>query len=274
LRFLLVAVAALVFAGAASADTTFTDATGENAAAADISTVTVSNDPAAKTITFKEQITNMPTLTEDNAAIEIYFDADHNVTTGRNVGVGVDCYFGVDKDGFYFMKWDGTKFTQVTGLGLLVSYANGLLSVTLHESDCSFGPTFDFWSTSYRGPDINNPVLDDAPDGSGVYAYTLATAPVAKPPVVRGTTVTATVAKAGAKFRVGPFQVKLSDGTMLNATGVKCTATLGGAKLKGAGAGGCTFALPKTAKKKRLVVKVSGVYNGATLSKSVTYIVK
>ena len=56
--------------------------------------------------------------------------------------------------------------------------------------------------------------------------------------------------------------------------GSKCTATVGGAKLKGTGAGGCTFTLPTKAKGKKLVVTVSGHYGGATLSKTVSYTVK
>jgi len=82
------------------------------------------------------------------------------------------------------------------------------------------------------------------------------------------------VPKAGTHVHVGPLAVKLSDGTSVSATSSKCTATVGGAKLKGTGAGGCTFALPQKAKGKKLVVTVSGHYGGATLSKTVAYTVK
>lgn len=267
MRFLLVAVAALAFAGNALADTTFTDPTGENAAEADISTVVASNDPTAHTFKIVAQITNMPTI-ETNAEVDILFDSDRNAATGQQ---GFDYLFGIDTGGWYFSKWDGTQWADVPAVNNLdVSYVNGLLTVVFHETDIAASQAFLFGVLTFRGPDPANPVID----GGGPWTYTLAAAPVVKP-TVRSTTVTvAAPAKAGTKFHVGPFAVNLSDGTSITATGVKCTATLGGAKLKGTGAGGCTFALPKTAKKKRLVVKLSGLYGGATISKTVTYVVK
>jgi hypothetical protein len=272
LRFLLVAVAALVFAGNALADTTFTDASGETAGSADITTIVASNDATAHTFKFAVQIANMPTW-EPNSEIDIVFDSDQNAATGQQ---GFDYLFFVDSTGPGFGKWDGTKWVPAPSSTITSQYTNGLLTVVFGEADIAtaVGKTFNFGVLSFRGPDPANPIVDTA----GVYAYTLAAAPapppVVKPATVASTSVTATVAKAGAKFRVGPFEVNLSDGTVVSATAVKCTATLGGAKLKGTGAGGCTFALPKAAKKKRLVVKVSGVYAGAKVSKTVTYVVK
>lgn len=268
MRVLLVAVAALVFAGAASADTTFTDAAGEDGAAADLSTVVVSNDPAAHTFKVVAQITNMPTL-ETNAVIAIGFDSDRNAATGQS---GLDYLFGIDPGGWYFDKWDGTQWADVPAVqNIDVSYVNGLLTAVFHESDIAAVQAFTFAVLTARGPDPANPALDTG----GPWTYTLATPPVAKQATVTSTSVTVAVpAKAGARFHVGPFKINLSDGTSITATGEKCTATLGGVKLSGTGAGGCMFALPKTAKKKRLVVRVSGAYGGATVSKTVTYVVK
>jgi hypothetical protein len=216
---------------------------------------------------------------EPNSEIDILFDSDNNASTGQQ---GFDYIFGADSTGASFDKWDAATSTWVSAATPTTryQYANGLLTFTFSETDLAIavGKTFSFGVITFRGPDPANPIDDEA----GPFSYTVAAAPAPPPPppppvvkpTVTGTTVTATVAKAGTKFHVGPFQVKLSDGTAINATAVKCAATLGGAKLKGTGAGGCTFALPKTAKKKRLVVKVSGAYAGTTLSKSVTYVVK
>lgn len=265
---LLTAVAALVFTSAASADTTFTDATGENTASADISTAVVSNDPAAHTFKIVAQITNMPAL-EPNAEIDIVFDSDRNASTGQQ---GFDYLFGIDSGGWFFSKWDGTQWADVPAVqNLSVNYVNGLLTAVFNESDIAAVQAFTFVVLTFRGSDPANPAID----GGGPWTYTLATLPVAQPVTVKGTTVSAGAPpRAGAKFHIGSFSVNLSDGTSVTATGVKCTATLGGAKLKGAGAGGCTFALPKTAKKKRLVVKVSGAYSGAQISRTVTFVVK
>lgn len=270
MRFLAVIVAALALAAPAWADTTFTDTVNENPAAADISQVVIGNDPVAKTITLSVQVTNLPAMTEDNAAIEAYFDADNNTATGKS---GVDCFFGLDKAGWYFFKWDGAQFTQTTGLGLPVSYNNGLMKVVFQTSDCSFGTSFSFWVTSFRGADPQNPVTDDAPDGTAVYSYTQTAAPAT--PTAVGTAVTTSgPAKAGHKFSVTAFSVKLSDGTSVDLPGRKCTATLGGVHLKGSGAGGCTFLLPTKAKGKTLVVQVSVTTSGVTLRKTVRVAVK
>lgn len=268
MRFLLVAIGALVFAGAASADTTFTDTTGENPAAADISTAVVSNDPVAHTFKIAAQITNMPTL-EPNAEVDIVFDSDRSAATGQQ---GLDYDFFVSSTGWGFSKWDGTQWVDVpTVKNLSVSYTNGLLTVVFNESNITASQAFSFAVLSLRGPDPANPVIDTG----GPWTYTFAAAPVAKPATLTSTTVTVTAPpKAGAKFHLRSFDMNLSDGTSIGATGVKCTATLGGVKLNSTGAGGCTFTLPKTAKKKRLVVRVSGTYAGATVSKTVTYVVK
>ena len=50
------------------------------------------------------------------------------------------------------------------------------------------------------------------------------------------------------------------------ATTFRCRATLGGKAVRGTGTGGCSFAIPKTAKGKRLVVTVSATHGGRTLS--------
>jgi hypothetical protein len=267
-RYLLVVVAALVFAGGASAETTFTDTAGEDPAAADLTTVVVSNDPAAHTFKVTAQITNMPTM-EANAEIDIAFDSDRNVATGQG---GLDYLFFVGAGGWGFDKWDGATWVDVPAVNVVVSYANGLLTAVFHEADIVANQAFLFAVLTARAAD---PAADPVFDTGGPWTYTLTAAPVAKPATVSGSSVKVTAPpRAGAKFHVGPYAVNLSDGTSVGANGVKCTATLGAVKLKGTGAGGCTFALPKTAKKKRLIVKVSGSYGGATISKTVTYVVK
>jgi hypothetical protein len=270
---LFVVVAALAFAGNAAADTTFTDPAGETAGSADITTIVASNDATAHTFKITAQ-TNMPTF-EPNSEIDVLFDSDNNASTGQQ---GFDYLFIADSTGAAFGKWDGTKWVDAPAPTATYQYSNGLLTVQFSETDLGLavGKTFAFGVLTFRGPDPANPIIDSA----GAFTYTLAAPaappppPVAKPATVRGTTVAATVPKAGGKFRVGPFEVNLSDGTVVTATAIKCTAKLGGVTIRGTGAGGCTFKLPKTAKKKRLVVKVSGVYNGARISKTVTYVVK
>jgi len=270
-KAVLVAIAALAFASPAYADQNYTDGSGEDAASADVTSIAVANSPAAKTLTFKVQIGNMPTL-EDNALVAVFIDSDRNVATGDS---GFDYAFLADNTGYEFDKWDGTQYAAVDPFTAQVSYSTGLFTASLDPAAFGAPKAFDFAIVTFRGPDPDNPAVDVAPDGSGIYTYTpVAGARVVKPSV-KGSTVTVTpVPKAGKRVHVGPLAVKLTDGTSVSATGSKCTATVGGSKLKGSGAGGCTFMLPQTAKGKKLVVAVSGHYGGATFSKTVAYTVK
>jgi hypothetical protein len=270
-KAVLVALGALAFASPAYADQNYTDGSGEDAASADVTTIAVTNSAAAKTLTFKVQIGNMPTL-EDNALVAVFIDSDRNVATGDS---GFDYAFLADKTGFELDKWDGTQYAAVNPFTAAVSYNAGLFTAVFDPAAFGAPKAFDFAVVTFRGPDPNNPAVDVAPDGSGIYTYTpVVAAPVVKPSV-KGSSVTVTpVPKAGKRIHVGPLAVKLSDGTSVSTTGSKCTATVGGAKLKGTGAGGCTFTLPQKAKGKKLVVTVSGHYGGATLSKTVAYTVK
>ena len=99
-KAVLVALGALAFASPAYADQNYTDGSGEDAASADVTTIAVTNSAAAKTLTFKVQIGNMPTL-EDNALVAVFIDSDRNVATGDS---GFDYAFLADKTGFELDK--------------------------------------------------------------------------------------------------------------------------------------------------------------------------
>jgi hypothetical protein len=271
-KALLVVLGALVFASPAFADQSYTDGSGEDSASADITTIGVANSPAAKTLTFKVQIANMPTL-EANALLALLIDSDRNASTGSS---GFDYAFFTDNTGYELDKWDGTQFVAVNPFSAQVSYSAGLLTATFDPAAIGSPTAFDFALLSFRGPDPENPAVDIAPNATPLYTYTLTTPPppVVKP-TVKGSSVTVTpVPRAGKRVKVGPFAVKLSDGTSVTATGAKCTAKVGGVKLTGTGTGGCTFTLPAKSKGKKLVVTVTGHYGGSTLSTTVSYTIK
>src|SRR5581483_10784296 len=160
-RALAVLLAALVFAGAAAADTNYTDGTGENPAAVDISGVVASNDPASGTFTLKIQVANMPTFADD-AIFGVAFDTDRNASTGDQNGF--DYQFLSGSNGWAFQKWDGTQFTSVTGLGIVVGFANGLLTATFHATDLGSPKALDFLVVTLKGADPQTAVTDAAPD--------------------------------------------------------------------------------------------------------------
>jgi hypothetical protein len=274
-------VAALALAGAAAADQTYTDSTGEASGSADISTVLVSNDPAGGTITFAVK-TNMTTL-ETNSEIDVLVDADRNPATG-GAGAGLDYLFGVDPSGGYFTKWDGSKFADAPISDAVVAFSNGTLIFRVGAADLGNPTAFNFAVLTFRGPDPNNPIVDQGPD-TGLWSYTMVTAPPPTttttppppPPPVTVNSVTATytgVPTHGKTFRVSGLTVDLSNGTEVKASSLKCSATLGGAHLTGTGTGGCTFHLPAKAKGKKLSIKVTGKYKSKTVANTVSFKVK
>lgn len=262
------AALALVTAASAGGGASFTDPTEGTPGSADIQTVTVQNNPSAHTVTFGVQISNMSTLDEEGAAIEIYVDADRNAATGEH---GVECVLGLAKEGWYFLQWDGTKLSD-NGLQLYpVTYNNGLLSMTMDQGACNLSPTFSFWVSSYRGPDPQNPVEDDAPD-SGLYTYTLSTV---APTVEEAGFAVNGAPRSGQMFLVEAFGLMFSDGTSAAVLGLSCHATLAGRRLVGAGSGGCMFNIPRHSHGKKLVVTATGsVQSGRKYSHRATYVVR
>ena len=73
-------------ARAKSNSQTFTDSTGEDPNAPDITTIDVSNDDAGL-ITFKINISNRPTLTDDMVVL-VYLDTDRKASTGDPQSLG------------------------------------------------------------------------------------------------------------------------------------------------------------------------------------------
>ena len=177
--FAAIGVGALVLGVPAFADQTFNDSTGETAGSADISTVAVANNTTAGTITFGVT-TNMSTL-ETNSEFDIYIDSDSNVSTGVP-GAGFDYVLGLNPSGWFFGQWNGTAFVDVPAVtDPAVFFVNGTLTFSLKASDIGSPAAFNFAVLTFRGPDPNNPIIDQAPD-SGEWTYTLAAAPPPPPP--------------------------------------------------------------------------------------------
>ena len=272
-----VASAALCFVLPAAADQSFSDSTGETAGSADVSTVAVANSSTASTVTFTVT-TNMPTM-EANSEIDIYINSDNNPSTGDAPGLGLDYVIGLDSTGYFIAQWNGSSYTDVANASASVFFNNGVLSFTIPTSFMGSPTTgFGFTIQTLRGPDPNNPIIDNAPD-TGEWTYTMVQAPPPPPPPPPAPTVSSVTATfagtphAGKSFRATGLTVDLSDGTEVKATGLSCSATLGGKKLVGTGTGHCTFKLAKTAKGKRLVVKVTGKYKSKTLTRTKAFTV-
>jgi hypothetical protein len=263
---LAVLLGALAFAAPALADADYTDATGEDPGSADITTIHVANSPATGSITFTVYMTGVPVLTND-VTILVLIDSDKNPATGNPLGA--DYMLGLDSGGWYWTRWNATQanFVDVPGASMPVTFANGVFEATLHDTDIGGVKSFDFGVMTKRGTDPDNPVYDLAPNDPPLYTYALVRAPA----VLRTAVHVNGAARAGGTFVVTSLSLRLSTHVTVQASELECAAVLGGATINRTGAGGCTFALPKQSQGKRLVVRVSGSYGGATLTKTVAF---
>ena len=92
---------------------TFTDSTGEDPAAPDITTIVVSNDDAGM-LSFRINIPNRPQLGQDMYC-SLFVDTDNNPATGSPDLAGVDYVFQLIQGEINLFKWDGTDFTRRFG---------------------------------------------------------------------------------------------------------------------------------------------------------------
>ncbi len=266
----LVSGVVLLFAQPALADgsQTYSDATGENAAAADISAVTVANDDAGM-LTFGISFTNMPDLAADTF-VALGLDTDRNARTGDRDGAEyVFVLDGSDRT-YGLLKANGSSYDTVPG-ELDVRFGGGIATVKIDRATLGGIASFDFFAFSGKGPQ-DAAVFDDAPEANQVWTYELKFTPVIEAVVAR---YQPAQPRAGKAFALPGIQVRLGDDTVVVPTSVKCTAKLAGKALKGTGPGGCRWSLPKNAKGKRLVVTVTATYaNAKPVTASSSFTVK
>jgi hypothetical protein len=250
------AIAALTLVGSAGAgQQSYMDATGDSAGA-DVSGVSVTTDPGAGTITFQVQ-TNLGGW-DENTFLAVLVDADQNTATGTS---GFDYVLAAAQHG-------GTLVNTVTPHVVQEpsTLVNGLWTETIRAADIGNPSAFDFFVLTQTGPDPHFPIEDRAPD-TGVWTYPTAPPPPPPPPAptvsAAAVTHSAIVPTHGKTFRITGLALSLSDGTSAVAAGLNCSAWLGG---KALAVRSCAYRLPKTAKGRRLVVRVSGVFGVTPVS--------
>jgi hypothetical protein len=283
-------------APAPTTGTTFTDATGDASGAPDIAGATVSNDAAAQ-ITIQVNVPGEQDLAADEAIL-LVLDTDQNPNTGAPNSDGGDFLIIIDGQSHTWAVavWDGSKFVFTASPTGSLHFSNGpVISINRSDLGGSGVTGFNFWVETLKGTDPNGP-YDDAPN-DGVWNFQLSgvgstppatpstpstpSAPVTPPAATKAATVTSikvlalpTAPTAGLLFRVLVPTVTLSTGVKVHPDSAGCAATLTGKALRGTGAGRCTFAIPKTAGGKTLVVHVNAKYNGMSKSKTVGFRVR
>jgi hypothetical protein len=262
---------------------TYNDSTGENPAAPDITTLTVSNDDAG-IVSFRVNVPNRPQLGQD-MVVDLFVDTDNSPNTGSPDFGGTDYVIELIQGEANLFKWDGTNFTRRFGdppaISLSFSYQGG---VTFRISAAELGNTarFNFFVIVESGivfdpttgdPDFANAVGDAAPGGGvGLYPYQVI---VARPTlVVRSIRATPPAPRAGRTFTLRMVTTRSDTNAVLQNGRVTCLGRAGSARLRPTlarvqgGAVVCTWQIPANAKGRTFRGTVTVVFEGLRASRS------
>jgi len=257
---------------------TFTDAPGDSGTAADITTVTVTNDDQGQYSFDIGLATPYPTT----GVASLYLDTDLNPSTGDSKASGAD-YWLIDDNtsgSSYFLKWDGTQWADASPSATFkdsISTDSKHVLLTVNKSELGNSTGFNFFAETVEG-DGSDGHWDDAPSGTGSYQYKLQT-------VLQLSLVAfhSFAVKAGGAWNVALIVNRSDTGGTLGPEGtIVCSATSGSTRLAlatrafisaGSGKGSvavCSFKVPKKLKHKVLHATVTVSYQGQTVKHSFT----
>jgi hypothetical protein len=243
------ATAALVTAAPAGArnDAGFTD-TRNDGMPGDVAGILVNNDDTG-ILQFKVLIANLPNLPRD-VAIYVGFDTDRNPATGADGGA--DYLFNAREGSYSLLRWDGQRYLDADWRDVIATYRGGL-DLWIDWENLGKPSAFDFFFRIERGTSV-----DRAPD-AGSYPFQVIINPQAQ---VLDAAFTPEPPRAGRMFSAKAKRIQLTTGDWVRAGQATCRAWLAGREIRGRGPGGCTWALPRTAAGKKLVVRLTVPYKG------------
>ena len=268
----------------AANSTSYQDSSGENPAAPDITTITVSNTDAG-VLSFRLAVPNRPTLGQD-MWFEIWVNSDNNLQTGDAETAGVDYILQLIQGEILLYRWDGVNFTRRLGdppaTSLSYAYQGGALTVRISTSELGNTKGFTFLVVAIGGvvfdpvtgePDDSNAAVDVAPGGgSGLYSYEVKITPPSL--VVRSLRPTPKNPTAGRPFTLRLIAVRSDTNAVVQNGRVTCVGRIGNARLRAqvqrvqGRAATCTWNLPPTAKGKTFRGSVAVVFEGLRASQA------
>jgi hypothetical protein len=266
---------ALVAAGTAGADTTFTDPTGDSTTAPDVTSVVVGDD-ATGMITFRASVANQPTLAAD-AEVFLVLDSDRNPATGDD-GFDYLFFYSGSTSSFGLLRWNGSEFEQTPATTFRVSYSGGVLTVTGNRSELANTTGFYFYFLGLQFDAGDNVVARDVvPDGDLVWDYRLTS--LARPLTLTAGTPVGNPARprAGRAFVVSvPVRRSDTSGPLTGGGKVTCKATVGGKAVKATGRFGggkpqCVLRVPATAKGKMVRGSLTVTFRGKKVTKAFAF---
>jgi hypothetical protein len=280
----LVALPSVAFGGAArreSNSATFPDSIGEDPAAPDITSLAVSNDDAGL-ITFRINVSNRPTFTEDMFFL-LFLDTDQNAATGNPDFDGADYVIQLVPGEIDLFQWNGSDYVLASSqTSLVYSYATTGPTIRLRAADLGRTKGFRFSAIAVSGvttdasgnPDYSKIHRDAAPDvGHGMLNYQVLTRLLLS---VTAFTTSPKPAKSGRQFAATLAADENDTGGPVRGGTVGCSATVASKRIVAAthvvanGIASCVWRIPATAKGKTLrgtiMLTVQGVKVTRTFS--------
>ncbi len=265
----------------AANSTTYTDSSGENAAAPDITTLTVSNTDAG-VIQFRVAIPNRAQFTADMLLL-LFVDTDANPQTGDPEELGADYVIELFGGEASLFRWDGTGFTRRAGdppaTSLIFSYQAGV-TVTISAAELGNTKKFGFSFIAISGItidpatqdlDFTNAVGDIAPAANaGLYQYEVKITPPTL--VVRSLKPTPRIPIAGRSFTLRLVAARSDTNAVVQNGRVACIGRVGNTRVRAqvqrvvGGAATCTWNLAPGAKGKTFRGSVAVVFEGLRAS--------
>lgn len=259
-RSLLAAVAALLLWPAAAPAADYADSRGDNGASADIGAVRVQLAQDGY-IHVRPEIAAQPALFSPGSVL-VAFDTDRSLTTGATEGLlGADLLtlFLFEDLSSGVLRWNGADWEEAQLQEGDVRYLVGSSGFELLIRPGVLGNVSSFGVTIFAATGtVGENQLDRAPD-SGMWLFDATPTPTV---TTLDVTWSPRLPRVGSIFRSAAVLLDLSNGKSVPAPSYRCTATLGGRAIRGRGAGGCTFTIPKRAKGKRLEITVVATFKG------------
>ena len=150
-RLLVLAVlcGALALGGVALAAASFSDRAGDNNAAPDVTSVTVS-ESAEGIATIVIAVSNYPALPL-NSWFNLWFDLDNNRNTGDDGDEALVQYF--DDGGIQFRRWVGNELVRRPATGMTGTYTAGTLTLTVPKAALDSVASFGVLAVGNRAQD-------------------------------------------------------------------------------------------------------------------------
>jgi hypothetical protein len=235
----------------------FPDVIGDSGGAPDITQATVGYIYPTTMIRFHIGLANRPALQQTDRVV-VLIDSDRNASTGTQA---FDYMLAATSGGVALFRSSGSGFDALSSPTVRGSFIQGQ-AFEVAAAEIGGTPNFNFAVRALRtdGPADES---DRAPEGNAVHAFALGT-PHIDTVVAR---FSPAAPRAGKRFRISSVIVGLVSDERVRPNRYGCRATLAGKRLRGTGTGGCTFAVPPTARGKRLSIGITatvGVETGTS----------